>query len=71
MGKPVSSFQQKVEWMVKHQDYWRGWPGHAPYSDDWIKRQMVRDGLISPNSNNYDIMDFGKLVAAARERIKR
>lgn len=70
MGKALSSFKQKVDWMVGHQEVWACWP-KALRTDDQIKDMMVEDGLISKNSNNYDIMDFGKLVAAAREVVRK
>lgn len=70
MGAPKSSFKEKVAWMVRHADLWKGWPA-AHVSDDQIKEAMRKDGLISEHANNYDIMDFGRLVAAARQQIKR
>jgi len=70
MGAPNSSFQQKVDWMVQHEHYWRHWPTSA-FTDDEIKGLMRRDGLISDKANNYDIMDFGKLVMAAREQLRK
>lgn len=70
MGKPLSSFQQKVDWMTTHQEVWACWP-KAARSDDQIKQMMVKDGLISPKSHGFDILDFGKLVGSAREQIKK
>lgn len=70
MGKALSTFQQKVDWMVSHQEVWACWP-KAARSDDQIKLLMTKDGLISKNSNSWDILDFGKLVMAAREQVKK
>lgn len=70
MGKALSTFQQKVDWMVKHQEAWACWP-KAARSDDQIKQMMTTDGLISKNSNSWDILDFGRLVMAAREKVKK
>lgn len=70
MGKALSSFQQKVDWMVNHQEAWACWP-RAIRSDDQIKQMMTSDGLISKNSNSWDILDFGKLVSAARDQIRK
>lgn len=70
MGKALSSFQQKVDWMIAHQEVWACWP-KAIRSDAQIIQLMVADGLISKNSNSWDILDFGKLVGAAREQIRK
>jgi glycerol-3-phosphate responsive antiterminator len=70
MSKAMSTFQQKVDWMVKHQPLWSGWP-QANYSDEYLIQQMRNDGLISGKSHDGGIMDFGKLVAAAREQIHK
>lgn len=70
MGKAKSTFAQKVDWMVRHAILWKGWPD-AKYTDNQIIGRMQEDGLISKNSNTYDIMDFGKLITAARDQINK
>lgn len=70
MGSPKSSFKEKVAWLVRHPDLWRGWPA-APHPDDFIIGRMRLDGLISEGSNDYDIMDFGKLIAEARSQMRK
>lgn len=69
MGAHKSNFQEKVNWLVKHPELWKGWPV-GRYTDDQIIERMRTDGLVSKLANNYDIMDFGKLIAAAREKLK-
>lgn len=69
MGTHRSSFQQKVDWMIKHQSLWKGWPMGT--SDKAIIAKMREDGLISSHSNDYDVGDFGKLVAEARSQLKK
>jgi len=56
--------------MARHHELWAGWPESVRLTDDQLKARMVEDNLISAGSHNYDIMDFGKLVAAARERLR-
>lgn len=68
MGAPKSTIQQKVDWLCAHPELWRNWPSG---NDDWIKNRMRADGLISEHANNYDIMDFGKLIGLAREQMRK
>lgn len=70
MGKHASSFEEKVEWLCQHPQYWKNWPC-ATYTDDEIIEFMRKDALVSAKANNYDIGDFGKLIAEARSRNKR
>lgn len=53
---------------MRHPDLWKGWPC-AKLSDDQIIGMMRNEGLVSARANDYDIMDFGKLIAAARKQI--
>ena len=70
MGFHLSTSEEKIQWLVRHPDVWRGWPvgGHI---DRAIKDGMRRDGLISPGAHDYDIGDFGKLIAEARARLRK
>lgn len=69
MGAPMSSIEQKIDWLVRHPDVWRGWPA-ANHTDAQIIDLMRADGLISYHANNNDIMDFGRLIAEARSRLR-
>lgn len=70
MGAPRSTIKEKVDWMVRNHHLWRGWP-NASYTDNQIISKMQDDGVVSRNSNTYDVMDFGKLVGLAREAINQ
>lgn len=70
MGMHLSTSEEKVQWLVKNRTIWRGWPV-GEHIDRAIKEGMRRDGLISPGAHDYDIQDFGKLIAEARSRLSR
>lgn len=70
MGKPKSTIQQKVDWLVDHPAVWEGWP-QGPISDNAIISLMQKDGLISDGSHKYDVMDFGKLIQKARAQMRK
>lgn len=69
----LSSKQQKIDWLLAHQDMWEGWPRGAHGSDSRhaeIVRAMRKDGLVSAATGFWDIC-LTRLIGDARNQRRR
>lgn len=68
MGTHKSSFNARVDWMAAHPEVWAGWPTRT--QDRFIIQHMREAGLISEKSKDHVIGDLGKLIAAAKNKVR-
>ena len=63
---PLSTYDDKMQWLRGHRDLWRGYLGHKDKRKRLIIAAMKRDGLISRNTYWHDVNLLG-LIARVEE----
>lgn len=70
-GKPKSTPQQKVDWLLAHQELWEGWPDDVTIRDNRkrsIVEAMKKDGIVAPSTYWVDIHLTNLIQEARRQR---
>jgi hypothetical protein len=76
-GQNAPGRQERIEWLMRHQELWRDYPPDEARTDehfDWPGRDallvaMKRDGVLSYSTYGADVR-LTALIAAARHRLR-